>query len=165
MRLKPKYFVLFLPVLTYYYLTWPAVTCPYMAWLIPNWVSVSVYLCEIQVHWVAYCLCISQYDTYKSCTKIFLWVILVIGILWNWHELPGFQLFGVRAVDWQWHYYRVSHNIAYTFVFEFLGIEIPSWTFFNSPFRVNSENIQFFIILWNLDQDIGKVLQGDNFKS
>ena len=65
--------------------------------------------------------------------------------------------------------YRVSTKTVYTFVFWISrlprGVEIPSWTFFNSPFRVDSENIQFFIIPWNLDQDIGKILQGEHFKS
>ena len=46
--------------------------------------------------------------------------------------------------------YRVSTKTVYTFVFRISrlprGVEISSWTFFNSPFRVDSENIQFFII-------------------
>ena len=65
--------------------------------------------------------------------------------------------------------YRVSHNTVSTSVFWIsllpIGVEIPSWTFFNSPFCVNFENIQFFIIRWNLDRDIGKILRGDHFKS
>ena len=40
------------------------------------------------------------------------------------------------------------------------SLEIPSWTFFNNPFCVDFETIQFSIILWNLDQDICKILQG-----
>ena len=43
------------------------------------------------------------------------------------------------------------------------GLKIPSWTFFNSPFRVEFENIQVFIIWWNLDWDICKLLQGGQF--
>ena len=38
-------------------------------------------------------------------------------------------------------------------------LEIPSWTFFNIPFRVNFKNIHFFIIQCNRDRDIGKILQ------
>ena len=45
------------------------------------------------------------------------------------------------------------------------GLEIPSWTFFNSPFRVDFKNVHFYIIWWNLDWDIGKILQGHHFKS
>ena len=45
------------------------------------------------------------------------------------------------------------------------GLEIPSWTFFNSPFRVDFKNIQFFIIRWNMDRDICKILHGGDFKS
>ena len=46
---------------------------------------------------------------------------------------------------------RVSHNTVSTFVFGIFqfprGVEIPSWTFFNSPFCVDFKIIQFFIIL------------------
>ena len=45
------------------------------------------------------------------------------------------------------------------------GLESPSWTFFNSPFRVDFKNVHFCIIWWNLDWDIGKILQGHDFKS
>ena len=45
------------------------------------------------------------------------------------------------------------------------GLEIPSWAIFNSPFSVDFENIQFFIFWLNLDQDIGKILQGGDFKT
>ena len=52
--------------------------------------------------------------------------------------------------------HRVSHNTVSTFVFLIpwlpRGVEIPSWTFFNSPFCVDFDIIQFFIILWNSDQ-------------
>ena len=43
------------------------------------------------------------------------------------------------------------------------GLEIPSWTFFNSPFRVDFENVIFYIIWWILDWDIAKVLQRLHF--
>ena len=45
------------------------------------------------------------------------------------------------------------------------GLETSSWTFFNSPFRVDFKNVHFYIIWWNLDWDIGKILQGHHFKS
>ena len=66
-------------------------------------------------------------------------------------------------------YYRVSSKTCSTFVFWIswlpFGLEIPSWTFVNSPFRVHFKNIQFLIIWSNLEQDIAKILQGGNFKS
>ena len=43
-------------------------------------------------------------------------------------------------------------------------LKIPSWTFFNSPFRVDSKNIHFVIIWWNFDRDIAKILQGSHFR-
>ena len=62
----------------------------------------------------------------------------------------------------------MSHNIVPTFVFWIFrfprGLEILYWTFFNSPFHVDFKNIQLFIILWNMDRDIGKILQGGHFK-
>ena len=65
--------------------------------------------------------------------------------------------------------YRVSHNSVSTFVFWISqlprGLEIPSLTFFNSPFHVDSKNVHFVIIWWNLDQDIAKILQGSYFDS
>ena len=45
------------------------------------------------------------------------------------------------------------------------GIEISSWTFFNSPFCADLKNIQFYIIWWNLDWDIVKILEGGHLKS
>ena len=45
------------------------------------------------------------------------------------------------------------------------GLEIPSSTFFNCPFHVEFDNIHFFIIWWNLDLDIGNLLQGGHSKS
>ena len=65
--------------------------------------------------------------------------------------------------------YRVSRKTVHTFVFGISrlprGLEIPSLSFFNSPFRVESKNIHFVIIWLNFDQDIAKILQGSNFKS
>ena len=45
------------------------------------------------------------------------------------------------------------------------SLEIPSCAIFNSPFCVDFENVQFVIFWFNLDQDIGKILQGSDFKS
>ena len=45
------------------------------------------------------------------------------------------------------------------------GLEISSWTFFNSPFRVEFENVHFYIIWLNLNRDIAKILGGSHFKS
>ena len=65
--------------------------------------------------------------------------------------------------------YRVSHNTVSTFVFWISrlprGLEIPFWTFFNSPFCADFKNIQFCIIRWNIDWDIGKIQQGGDFRS
>ena len=47
--------------------------------------------------------------------------------------------------------YRVSHNIVYTFGLLVSGppkhLEVPSWTFFNSPFYVDFRTIQF-VMIW-----------------
>ena len=60
----------------------------------------------------------------------------------------------------------VSRKTVPVFVFRLLsGLEIPSWTFFNSHFRVDFKNVIFYIIWCNLDRDIGKILQGHHFKS
>ena len=65
-------------------------------------------------------------------------------------------------------FYRVCHNIVYTFVFWIYqlprGLQIPSWTFFNSPFCVDFKNIQFFIIWLNMDWYITKILEGSHLK-
>ena len=65
--------------------------------------------------------------------------------------------------------YRVSSKGVYAFVFRISrlprGLETPSWAIFNSPFCVDFENIQVFIIWLNLERDIGKILQGGDFKS
>ena len=65
--------------------------------------------------------------------------------------------------------YRVSSKGVYAFDFQISraprGLEIPSWAFFNSPFSVDFENIQFVIFWLNLDRDIRKILQGCNFKT
>ena len=86
-------------------------------------------------------------------------------MLCNYWSVMNLSLSALIKCSW----YRVSHNTVYTFVFWIswlpIGIEIPSWTFFNSPFRVDFENIHFFIIQWNLDRDIGKILWGDHIKS
>ena len=65
--------------------------------------------------------------------------------------------------------YRVSLKTVPTFVLGICqlprGLEIPSWTFSNSPFRVEFKNIHFYIIWLNLDRDIAKILGGSHFKS
>ena len=65
--------------------------------------------------------------------------------------------------------FRVSQKTVPTFVLWISrlprGLEIPSWTFFNSPFCVDFKNVQFSIIWWNLHWDISKLLQGGHFKS
>ena len=59
----------------------------------------------------------------------------------------------------------MSHNTVSTFVFWIFrlprGLEILSWTFFNSPYRVDSKDTQFCIIWWNMDQDMCKILPGE----
>ena len=40
-----------------------------------------------------------------------------------------------------------------------------SWTIFNSSFCVDLKNIQFYIVWLNLGRDIGKILQGGDFKN
>ena len=46
--------------------------------------------------------------------------------------------------------YRVSHNSVFPLVFLIsrlpIGVKIPPWTYFNSPFCVDFKNIYFFII-------------------
>ena len=65
--------------------------------------------------------------------------------------------------------YRVSLKTVATFIYWISrlprGLEIPSWTFFNSPYCVDFRNIQYFIIWWNMDRDMGEILQGGDFKS
>ena len=65
--------------------------------------------------------------------------------------------------------YRVSTKTVSTFVFWISrlpkGLEIPSRTFFNCPFRVDFKNIRFSIIWWNLAGDICKILWGVHFKN
>ena len=46
-----------------------------------------------------------------------------------------------------------------------IGLEIPNWTFFNSPFHVDFKNIRFCISWSNLDLAFGKILQGGHFKN
>ena len=66
-------------------------------------------------------------------------------------------------------YYRVSQKkVSLWFCIISLsprGLEILSWTFFNSPFRVDSKDIHFVIIWGNVVQDIAKILQGSHYKS
>ena len=45
------------------------------------------------------------------------------------------------------------------------GLKISSWTFLNSPFHVDFQNIHDFIIWLNLEQDIVKILQETFLKS
>ena len=40
-----------------------------------------------------------------------------------------------------------------------IGLEIPSWTFFNSPICVDFKDIEFFIIWWNLELDMVEILK------
>ena len=65
-------------------------------------------------------------------------------------------------------YYRVSHKTLPTFVLWISrlpwGLELSFWTFFNSPCRVDSKSILFFIIWWNLDRDIAKILRVSHLK-
>ena len=65
--------------------------------------------------------------------------------------------------------YRVSRKTGNAFVFWISrlprGLEISSWTFFNSPFHVDFKSIRDFIIWLNLDQDIVKIRQGTLLKS
>ena len=47
--------------------------------------------------------------------------------------------------------YRVSRNIVYTFILLISQppkrLEVPSWIFINSPFRVDFKTIKF-VIIW-----------------
>ena len=66
--------------------------------------------------------------------------------------------------------YRVSTKTVPTFVSWYSrlprGLEIPSWDIFQQHFLYRfQKNKKIFIIWWNLDQDIGKILHGINFKS
>ena len=65
--------------------------------------------------------------------------------------------------------YRVSRKTLATFVFWISRLprtlEILYWAFFNSPFCVDFRNVQFFIIRWNMEWDILKILQGGHFKT
>ena len=65
--------------------------------------------------------------------------------------------------------YRVSLKTVPTFVLWISqlpwSLEIPSWTFFNSPFCVEFKNVHFYVIWLNLDRDIAKILGGSHFKS
>ena len=45
------------------------------------------------------------------------------------------------------------------------GLEILSWTFFNSPFRVYFKHVHFYDFWRNIGLDIGKIIQGHHFKS
>ena len=76
---------------------------------------------------------------------------------------------GIQPQSFKIIYYRVSLKTVATFIYWISwlprGLEIPSWTFFNSPFCVHFRNIQLFIIRWNMKRDIGKILLGEDFKS
>ena len=65
--------------------------------------------------------------------------------------------------------YRVFTKTVSTFVFWIYrlpkGLDIPSWTFFNTPYRVDFRDIHFLIVRWNIDGDIDKILQESHFKS
>ena len=62
--------------------------------------------------------------------------------------------------------YRVSGKTEHTFlllVYQLLrGLEIPSWTFFNSRFYEDFKNINQFIIWWNQDRYFAILLQGSH---
>ena len=79
--------------------------------------------------------------------------------LFTWYFSPIFYSF----------IYRVSLKTVAIFIFWISrlprGLDIPCWTFFNSPFCVDFKNIQFSIIWWHLNQDISKILQGGHFKN
>ena len=45
------------------------------------------------------------------------------------------------------------------------GKKIPFCTFFNSPIRVDSQNIHFFNIWWNIDWDIGQTISRGYIKA
>ena len=45
------------------------------------------------------------------------------------------------------------------------GLDIPSWTFFNSPFCIDFKTSQFVMIWWNFDRDIAKILKESHFKN
>ena len=63
----------------------------------------------------------------------------------------------------------MSHNIVP--IFDLLisrptkPLEVPYWTFFNSPFCADFKTIEFVMIWPNLDQDIAKILKGSHFKN
>ena len=65
-------------------------------------------------------------------------------------------------------YYRVSRKTVHTFVSLISrlprGLDIPSWAFFNCPIRVEFKTIHFFIIRWNLDRGMAKLLWGSHSK-
>ena len=60
---------------------------------------------------------------------------ILYGTSFASQKLLGCHLFTIVLT-----YYRVSHNIVFTFIFLITrlprGLEIPSWTFFNSPFPI-----------------------------
>ena len=62
--------------------------------------------------------------------------------------------------------YTVSHNIVYTFgllvSWPPKPLEVPSWTFFNSPLLADFKTIIFVIIWCNFDRDIAKILKGSH---
>ena len=72
--------------------------------------------------------------------------------LYPFEVLSKLGLFGLCFCEFQPKIsYRVSGKTVNTFVFRISrlprGLEIPSWTFFNSPFSVDSKNIHF-VIIW-----------------
>ena len=58
--------------------------------------------------------------------------------------------------------YRMFRDIVNTFVLLISQsqkhLEVRSWTFFNSPLRVDFKTIKFFTIWCNFDRDIAKIL-------
>ena len=65
--------------------------------------------------------------------------------------------------------YRVSRKTLYAFLLLISRppkhVEVPSWAFFNTPFRVDFKTINYFIIRWNFDRDIAKILKGSHCKN
>ena len=63
--------------------------------------------------------------------------------------------------------YRVSKKNRPTLVLQISqlsrGLEIPFWTFFNSPFHVEFKNVYIFIIWCYLDRNIAKILGCGHF--
>ena len=127
--------------------------------------QIEIYLNIFAATWVYW---FSYWE--KNCqNESVIWSWLKIDVTWgqaNWYPaMPG-EIFSSCSGP---GLYRVSLKTVATFVSWISqlprGLEIPSWTFFNSPFFVDFKNIRFSIIWWNLHRDISKLLRGGHFKS